>query len=151
MMRLRPFLAPLLMNRIFNEQVVTRAGVGRSPFRSFLQRMYRTRARIGACRPLRQQGCARCCASISKSLICRRPPPVQGHRASSPQVGFFYHGVYTRLWWRPRRRTPWPNSSMDSRTIWRPMFSAGGQMPGPSIVFACDTAPELLTARPTAW
>jgi len=94
--------------------------------------MYRTRARIGACRHLRQQSRRRVLRQYKQKLDLPKTARLyKDTAASSPQVGFFYHGCTTRLWWRPRRRTPWPIRLWTLGQSGDQCFRAGGQMPGP--------------------
>ena len=90
---------------------------------------------------------AKFCASISKSSICRRPP--EDSAASSPQVGYFYHGVYHTLVVAPA------TSNIVAKFVYgisdnlaSNVFAQAGKCRVPSIVFACDTAPELETRSP---
>jgi flavoprotein len=69
--------------------------------------------------------------------------------ASSPQVGYFYHGVYHTLVVAPA------TSNVVAKFVYRisdnlasNVFAQAGKCRVPSIVFACDTAPELLTRSP---
>jgi dihydromethanopterin reductase (acceptor) len=69
--------------------------------------------------------------------------------ASSPQVGYFYHGVYHTLVIAPA------TSNIVAKFVYgisdnlaSNVFAQAGKCRIPSIVFACDTAPELLTRSP---
>lgn len=69
--------------------------------------------------------------------------------ASSPQAGYFYHGVYHTLVMAPA------TSNIVAKFVYgisdnlaSNVFAQAGKCRVPSIVFACDTAPELLTRSP---
>lgn len=69
--------------------------------------------------------------------------------ASSPEVGFFYHGVYHTLVVAPA------TSNVVAKFVYgisdnlaTNVFAQAGKCRVPCIVFACDTAPELLTRSP---
>jgi len=69
--------------------------------------------------------------------------------ASSPQVGYFYHGVYHTLVVAPA------TSNIVAKFVYgisdnlaSNVFAQAGKCRVPSIVFACDTAPELETRSP---
>jgi dihydromethanopterin reductase (acceptor) len=69
--------------------------------------------------------------------------------ASSPQVGYFYRGVYHTLVVAPA------TSNIVAKFVYgisdnlaSNVFAQAGKCRVPSIVFACDTAPELLTRSP---
>src|SRR3977135_1872375 len=69
--------------------------------------------------------------------------------ASSPQAGYFYHGVYHTLVMAPA------TSNVVAKFVYgisdnlaSNVFAQAGKCRVPSIVFACDTAPELLTRSP---
>jgi dihydromethanopterin reductase (acceptor) len=69
--------------------------------------------------------------------------------ASSPQAGYFYHGVYHTLVMAPA------TSNIVAKFVYgisdnlaSNVFTQAGKCRVPSIVFACDTAPELLTRSP---
>jgi dihydromethanopterin reductase (acceptor) len=69
--------------------------------------------------------------------------------ASSPEVGYFYHGVYHTLVVAPA------TSNVVAKFVYgisdnlsTNVFAQAGKCRVPSIVFACDTAPELATRSP---
>jgi dihydromethanopterin reductase (acceptor) len=69
--------------------------------------------------------------------------------ASSPEVGFFYHGVYHTLVVAPATSNAVAKFVYGiSDNLATNVFAQAGKCRVPSIVFACDTAPELLTRSP---
>src|SRR5450759_1980574 len=69
--------------------------------------------------------------------------------ASSPQVGYFYHGVYHTLVVAPATSNivaKFVHGISDN--LASNVFAQAGKCRVPSIVFACDTAPELETEAP---
>ena len=69
--------------------------------------------------------------------------------ASSPEVGYFYHGVYHTLVIAPA------TSNIVAKFVYgisdnlvSNVFAQAGKCKVQTIVFACDTAPELLTRSP---
>ncbi|HTV34177.1 MAG TPA: flavoprotein [Methylocella sp.] len=69
--------------------------------------------------------------------------------ASSPEVGYFYHGVYHTLVVAPA------TSNIVAKFVYgisdnlvSNVFAQAGKCKVQTIVFACDTAPELLTRSP---
>src|ERR1700731_902120 len=69
--------------------------------------------------------------------------------AGSPQAGYFYHWVYHTLVVAPA------TSNIVAKFVYgisdnlaSNVFAQAGKCRVPSIVFACDTAPELLTRSP---
>jgi dihydromethanopterin reductase (acceptor) len=69
--------------------------------------------------------------------------------ASSPQVGYFYHGVYHTLVVAPATSNAVAKFVYGiSDNLASNVFAQAGKCRVPSIVFACDTAPELLTRAP---
>jgi dihydromethanopterin reductase (acceptor) len=69
--------------------------------------------------------------------------------ASSPQVGYFYHGVYHTLIVAPATSNAVAKFVYGiSDNLATNVFAQAGKCRIPSIVFACDTAPELETRSP---
>lgn len=69
--------------------------------------------------------------------------------ASSPEVGFFYHGVYHTLVVAPATSNVVAKFVCGiSDNLATNVFAQAGKCRVPCIVFACDTAPELLTRSP---
>jgi dihydromethanopterin reductase (acceptor) len=69
--------------------------------------------------------------------------------ASSPPVGFFYHGVYHTLVLAPATSNTVAKCVCGiSDNLATNVFAQAGKCRVPSIVFACDTAPEMETEAP---
>lgn len=69
--------------------------------------------------------------------------------ASSPQVGYFYHGVYHTLVVAPATSNSVAKFVYGiSDNLASNVFAQAGKCRVPTIVFACDTAPELETRSP---
>jgi len=69
--------------------------------------------------------------------------------ASSPQVGYFYHGVYHTLIVAPATSNSVAKFVYGiSDNLASNVFAQAGKCRVPTIVFACDTAPELETRSP---
>jgi flavoprotein len=69
--------------------------------------------------------------------------------ASSPPVGGFYYGVYHTLVVGPATSNTVAKCVLGiSDTLATNVFAQAGKCRVPSIVFACDTAPELETEAP---
>ncbi len=69
--------------------------------------------------------------------------------ASSPQVGYFYHGVYHTLVVGPASSNSVAKFVYGiSDNLATNVFAQAGKCRVPTIVFACDTAPELETRAP---
>lgn len=69
--------------------------------------------------------------------------------ASSPPVGFFYHGVYHTLVVAPATSNTVAKCVCGiSDNLATNVFAQAGKCRVPSIVFACDTAPEMETEAP---
>jgi dihydromethanopterin reductase (acceptor) len=69
--------------------------------------------------------------------------------ASSPPVGFFYHGVYHTLVLAPATSNTVAKCVYGiSDNLATNVFAQAGKCRVPSIVFACDTAPEMETEAP---
>lgn len=69
--------------------------------------------------------------------------------ASSPQVGYFYHGVYHTLVVGPATSNSVAKFVYGiSDNLATNVFAQAGKCRVPTIVFACDTAPELETRSP---
>lgn len=69
--------------------------------------------------------------------------------ASSPQVGYFYHGVYHTLVVGPATSNSVAKFVYGiSDNLASNVFAQAGKCRVPTIVFACDTAPELDTRSP---
>jgi len=70
--------------------------------------------------------------------------------ASAAPVGFFYHGVYHTLIVAPATSNTVAKCVYGiSDTLATNVFAQAGKCRIPSIVFACDTAPEMETAAPS--
>ena len=80
------------------------------------------------------------------------PPGARIYRdtaASSPPVGNFYHGVYHTLIVAPATSNTVAKCVFGiSDTLATNVFAQAGKCRVPSIVFACDTAPEMETEAP---
>ena len=83
--------------------------------------------------------------------------PAQGARifrdttASAGPVGLFYHGVYHTLVLAPATSNTVAKCVAGiSDTLATNVFAQAGKCRVPSIVFACDTAPEMETMAPAA-
>ena len=69
--------------------------------------------------------------------------------ASSPPVGFFYHGLYHTLVLAPATSNTVAKCVYGiSDTLATNVFAQAGKCRVPCIVFACDTAPEMETEAP---
>jgi dihydromethanopterin reductase (acceptor) len=69
--------------------------------------------------------------------------------ASSPQVGYFYHGVYHTLVVGPATSNSVAKFVYGiSDNLATNVFAQAGKCRVPTIVFACDTVPELETRAP---
>jgi flavoprotein len=69
--------------------------------------------------------------------------------ASSPPVGGFYYGIYHTLVLGPATSNTVAKCVVGiSDTLATNVFAQAGKCRVPSIVFACDTAPELKTEAP---
>jgi dihydromethanopterin reductase (acceptor) len=69
--------------------------------------------------------------------------------SSAPQVGNFYYGVYHTLVVAPATSNAVAKFVVGiSDDLVTNVFAQGGKCRVPAIVFACDTAPELLTEAP---
>jgi flavoprotein len=69
--------------------------------------------------------------------------------ASAPPVGYFYYGVYHTLVVAPATSNTVAKFVYGiSDTLATNVFAQAGKCRVPSIVFACDTAPELETEAP---
>jgi dihydromethanopterin reductase (acceptor) len=69
--------------------------------------------------------------------------------ASSPLVGYFYYGVYHTLVVAPATSNTVAKCVFGiSDSLATNVFAQAGKCRVPSIVFACDTAPELETEAP---
>lgn len=69
--------------------------------------------------------------------------------ASSPQVGYFYHGVYHTLIVAPATSNSVAKFVYGiSDNLASNVFAQAGKCRVPTIVFACDTAPEVETRSP---
>jgi dihydromethanopterin reductase (acceptor) len=91
---------------------------------------------------------AKSCASISKSSICGRPP--EDSAASSPRWAIFILGFTIRS-----SVVAPATSNIVAKFVYgisdnlaSNVFAQAGKCRVPSIVFACDTAPELETRSP---
>ena len=92
----------------------------------------------------------RCCACTSKNSTCRRPPaslriPPRARRRSAISI----MASIIRSWSGPRPRTAVAKFVYGiSDNLASNVFAQAGKCRVPTIVFACDTAPELLTRSP---
>ena len=67
--------------------------------------------------------------------------------ASSPPVGYFYYGVYHTLVLAPATSNTMAKCVI-SDNLATNVFAQAGKCRVPTIIFACDTAPELETEAP---
>ena len=67
--------------------------------------------------------------------------------ASSPPVGYFYYGVYHTLVLAPATSNTVAKCVI-SDNLATNVFAQAGKCRVPTIIFACDTAPELETEAP---
>src|ERR1700757_3038089 len=67
--------------------------------------------------------------------------------ASSPPVGYFYYGVYHTLVLAPATSNTMAKCVI-SANLATNVFAQAGKCRVPTIIFACDTAPELETEAP---
>lgn len=87
-----------------------------------------------------------------KEKLERFPPGVRVFKdttASAAPVGMFYHGVYHTLVMAPATSNTIAKCVAGiSDTLATNVYAQAGKCRVPSIVFACDTAPELDTMAP---
>jgi dihydromethanopterin reductase (acceptor) len=91
-------------------------------------------------------------AEVIRMYKSRLPEAIRIYRdttASAAQVGLFYEGVYHTLVVAPATSNTVAKFVCGiSDTLATNVFAQAGKCRVPSIVFACDTAPELLTRAP---
>ena len=77
---------------------------------------------------------------------------LQDKTASSVPVGAFYHGIYHTVVVAPATSNTVAKCVLGiSDTLATNVFAQAGKCRVPSIVFACDTAPEMDTEAPAGW
>jgi dihydromethanopterin reductase (acceptor) len=86
---------------------------------------------------------------ISLEQLKRHLPVYRDHAASAPPVGRFYQGYYHGLVMAPVTSNTMAKCALGiADNLISNLYAQAGKCRVPSIVYPCDTAPEILTTAP---